>query len=123
MNVAILGFGTVGQAVARLMAAKHSERLTLTHVFNRSIDRKRVDGSALPVSVQWTESIDAVIEARPDIVVELLGGVDTALPFVTRAIEAGCSVVTANKQIVARHGRDLTARARAHGVALRFEGS
>src|SRR4051812_36733347 len=119
MNVALLGYGTVGQAVARLLLAKHSSRLTLTHVFNRGVDRKRVDLGG----VVWTEQFEDVLAARPDVVVELLGGIDTPLEYVTRAIEAGCSVVTANKQIIAAQGAALPRRARAHGVELRFEGS
>src|SRR5215212_6862941 len=120
MRFAILGFGTVGQAVAKLVLARHARRLTLTHVFNRSVERKRTD---LGPDVLWTDDVDEVLAARPDIVVELLGGVDAALPYVKRAMEARCSVVTANKQIIARHGRELTSLARAHGVELRFEGS
>ena len=120
MRVALLGFGTVGQAVARLLIAQHADRLTLTHVFNRGVERKRVDGFD---SVVWTESFDEVLAAEPDVVVELLGGVDAPLDYVRRAIEAGCSVVTANKQIIARHGPNLMALANANGVSLRFEGS
>src|SRR5262245_38608559 len=73
--------------------------------------------------VVLTEDFDEVLGAKPDIVVELLGGVDDALLCVRRAIESGASVVTANKQIIARHGPDLMALARARGVELRFEGS
>jgi homoserine dehydrogenase len=118
MNIALLGFGTVGQAVARLLG-NHRDRLTLTHVFNRGFERKRIAlGDA-----SWTDDFDAVLAARPDVIVELLGGVDAPLSCVQRAIDAGCSVVTANKQIVARHGPELTARAQSRGVELRFEGS
>lgn len=120
MRVALLGFGTVGQAVARLLIAQHADRLTLTHVFNRGVERKRVDDFD---GVAWTESFDEVLAAEPDVVVELLGGVDAPLDYVRRAIEAGCSVVTANKQIIARHGPNLMALANANGVSLRFEGS
>ena len=52
MNVALLGFGTVGQAVARLILGS-SAPLTLTHICNRRIARKRVDW--VPSSVKWTE--------------------------------------------------------------------
>jgi homoserine dehydrogenase len=123
MKFAILGFGTVGQAVARLVAARHGDHLTLTHVFNRGIERKRTGAGDALSGIEWTDDADAVFAARPDIVVELLGGVDDALRHVRRALDAGCSVVTANKQIIARHGGELTALARRRGAALRFEGS
>ena len=42
MNVALLGFGHVGRAVARLVLDRHADRLTLTHIFNRNVARKRV---------------------------------------------------------------------------------
>src|SRR5262245_31213923 len=121
MRVAILGFGTVGQAVARLVLGRHADRLTLTHVFNRGVARKRVDW--IPDGVHWTEDADDVFASRPDIVVELMGGVDAALDAARRALDAGASVVTANKQLIAHHGAELMSRARARGVALRFEGS
>ena len=121
MNVAIFGFGTVGQSVAKLLLQKHADRLRLTHVFNRGVARKKVDW--MPGEVVWTEDANEVFDARPDIVVELMGGIGPALDVVRVALEAGASVVTANKQVIAHHGRELTALARQHGAELRFEGS
>ena len=124
MNVALLGFGTVGQAVARLVLGKHADRLRLTHVFNRGVARKKVDW--MPPEVVWTEDVDEIFAAspsRPDIVVELMGGVDAALDVARRALGGGSSVVTANKQLIAHHGPELMAQARAAGAELRFEGS
>jgi homoserine dehydrogenase len=121
MRVAILGFGTVGQAVARLVLGRHADRLRVTHVFNRGVARKKVDW--MPQDVVWTEDPDAVLAGRPDIVVELMGGVDDALQAAQRALAAGASVVTANKQVIAHHGRELMAMAHEHGTQLRFEGS
>src|SRR5262249_13975081 len=111
MNVAILGFGTVGQAVARLVLGKHADRLTLTHVFNRGVERKKVGW--IPPGVVWTDDPDDVFAAQPDIVVELVGGVDDALHWIRRALESGASVVTANKQVIAHHGPALMALAQA----------
>jgi len=121
MNVAIFGFGTVGQSVAKLLLQKHADRLRLTHIFNRGVARKKVDW--MPREVVWTEDANEVFHARPDIVVELMGGVGPALDVVRAAFDAGASVVTANKQVIAHHGRELTAAARQHGAELRFEGS
>ena len=63
MRVAILGFGTVGQAVARLVLGRHADRLRVTHVFNRGVARKKVDW--MPQDVVWTEDPDAVLPAGP----------------------------------------------------------
>jgi homoserine dehydrogenase len=121
MNVALCGFGTVGQAVARLLHGRHRDRLRVTHVFNRGVARKKVDW--MPADVLWTEDADEIFAAHPDVVVELMGGVDDALAAIRRALDGGISVVTANKQVIANHGRELMTRARAHGAHLRFEGS
>jgi homoserine dehydrogenase len=61
------------------------------------------------------------ILAASDIIVELIGGTDPACDYVLRALQAGKHVITANKQLVARHGDELFAAAREHRVQLRFE--
>ncbi len=120
-RVAILGFGTVGRSVARILCEQPPAGVELTHIFNRSIHRKRVDW--VPASVRWTDDIADVLTSPADIVVELLGGIDPAGAWVERALDAHKSVVTANKQLIAQRGGALLARARAQGCHLRFEGS
>jgi homoserine dehydrogenase len=120
-RVALLGFGTVGQAVARILTEQPPHGVRLTHVFNRNVERKRAAWVAGDVA--WTDRADDVLASPADIVVELLGGLDPAGTYVRRALEAGKSVVTANKQLIAHHGAELLALARANGVELRFEGS
>ena len=61
------------------------------------------------------------ILAGSDLIVELMGGLDPARDYVLRAMAAGKHVVTANKQLLCRHGEELWAAAREHGVQLRFE--
>ncbi|MGE3842095.1 MAG: homoserine dehydrogenase [Vicinamibacterales bacterium] len=117
MNVALVGFGTVGQAAARLMAGR-SDLLRLTHVCNRQVARKRVDW--LP-GVTWTDRFDDVLHADVDVVVELIGGLDPAGTWVQRALEAGKSVVTANKQLIATRGTELLTLASKHQRHLGFE--
>lgn len=122
MRVALLGFGTVGASVARILVDRHDElgsRVQLTHIFNRGVGRKRVDW--IPPSVTWTEDFDAVLASKPDVVAEVVGGVEPARTWVTRAIDAGASVVTANKMLLATHGPELLAHAASRGVQIRFE--
>ena len=69
-NVAIVGFGTVGQSVARILCSRRWPTLRLTHVCNRDIARKKVDW--VPADVQWTDRIDDVLSAN----VHDRGGVD-----------------------------------------------
>ena len=61
----------------------------------------------LPDTVEWTDNIDDVLFSNVDLVVELIGGLDPAAEWVQRALKAGKSVVTANKQLIARHGTKL----------------
>jgi homoserine dehydrogenase len=118
VNVALLGFGTVGQAVARLLLDS-SAPLTLTHIFNRQIDRKRVDW--VPASVAWTDRFEDVLAPSVDLVIEVVGGLEPAGSWQRAAIAAGKSVVTANKQLMAHEGGELLRLAAQRGVHFGFE--
>lgn len=120
-KVALLGFGTVGSSVARILCERSNTHLQLTHVLNRNVARKQVDW--LPSSVQWTENIDDVLSSDAEIVVEVMGGLQPTEDWIRRALSTGKSVVTANKQIIARCGPDLLALARANKQQLHFGAS
>lgn len=117
-RVALLGFGTVGSAVARRLAADDTP-FQLTHIFDRRATDKR--RSAGLDAVAWTSDIDDVLHADADIVVEAIGGVDPAAAWIRAALTAGKSVVTANKQVIARHAAPLLELAAQQGRQLRFE--
>ena len=121
LKVALLGFGTVGASVAKILVERPelAGRLQLTHVFNRDVARKRA--AWMPGSVTWTDDYEQVLLSLPDIVVEVVGGVNPAREWVSRAIERGSSVVTANKMLLAAHGPELLRAAAVRGVELRFE--
>jgi homoserine dehydrogenase len=118
VKVAILGFGTVGSSVARILSEHPPEGVALTCLFNRGIDRKRV--SWIPSSVLWTENFDEVLASDPDIVVELAGGLHPAGEWVRKSLAAGKSVVTANKKMIAEQGPALEELARRHGCQLLY---
>lgn len=117
LKVAILGFGTVGASAARILAEQKVPGLTLTHVYNRNVARKRVDW--LP-SVIWTEDLESVLTSDADVIVELMGGLQPAHDCVRRALQAGKSVVTANKKLIALHGVELESIARHKGGHLLY---
>ncbi len=121
LNVAIVGFGTVGSSVARILAEHSPAGLHLTHICNRNIKRKQVDW--LPETVHWTDDINDVLSSDADIVVELIGGLEPAGEWVRRALRSGKSVVTANKQLIARHGAELVRLARQHNQHIAFGAS
>ncbi len=120
-TVAVLGFGTVGQSVVRILSRSTPPGLRLTHICNRRIAEKKA--SWVPRTVEWTEDVDAVLASNVDVVVELIGGSDPAGRWIRRALESGKSVVTANKQVIAESGPDLIELAARHGRRIGFEAS
>ena len=120
-KVALLGFGTVGSSVARILAERHASRLKLTHIYNRNVARKKVDW--LPSDLVWTENIDDVLASDADILVEVMGGLQPTEDWVRRALASGKSVVTANKQLIAHCGVDLIALAQNNRQQIEFGAS
>jgi homoserine dehydrogenase len=120
-QVALVGFGTVGRSVAKILCERTDGLHRLTHIYNRNVARKKQPW--IPDDVIWTEDFDAILNSKVDIVIELIGGLTPAEEFVRGALQAGKSVVTANKQLIARHGPDLLQLASANGCQLEFGAS
>jgi homoserine dehydrogenase len=112
-RIGVLGRGTVGGAFSTLLA-EHTPRVQaitgLTPVISGVISRH----SGPPF---------AELLADSDLIVELIGGIEPARTWVLEALAAGRHVVTANKQLLSRHGEELYAAARRAEVQLRFEGA
>jgi homoserine dehydrogenase len=108
--VGILGKGTVGSAFRELI----EERADM--VAEVSGRRPKVTGVLSSKDGDFDE-----ILAASDVIVELIGGIDPAREYVTRALHEGRHVVTANKQLIAHHGQELVAAARKGGGQFRFE--
>jgi len=120
-RVALAGFGTVGRAVAKILCERTDGLLRLTHICNRNFERKRQPW--VPGDVVWTDDLQIILSSEADIVVELIGGLHPAEDLVRGALNAGMSVVTANKQLIARHGPELLQLASASGCQLEFGAS
>jgi homoserine dehydrogenase len=110
VRIGLLGRGTVGGAFAALV----SERAEAVEAATGR--RPEVVGALTRGEGDFSDILE-----RSDLVVELLGGTDPARQYVLDALRAGRPVVTANKQLLAQHGEELFAEARAAGVQLRFE--
>jgi len=126
VRIALLGCGTVGGGLVRLLersrarlASELGVEFSLARVLVRDLARRRdgVDPSLL------TTRADAAIPEDAEVVVELLGGIEPARSLVHEALERGLPAVTANKALLARHGPELFAAASARDVPLGFEGS
>ena len=120
-RVALLGFGTVGRSTAKILCQGDQSSIRLTQIFNRNVERKKQPW--VPSDVIWTDDVDSVLQSDADIVIELIGGLTPAEQIVRRALESGKSVVTANKQLIARHGPELLELAAKHGCHLEFGAS
>jgi len=120
-RVALIGFGNVGRAVAKILVERTDGSLRLTHICNRNVEKKKQDW--VPAGVVWTSDVQSVLDSDADIVIELIGGLTPAEQIVRAALQAGKSVITANKQLIARHGLDLLQVARTHGAHLEFGAS
>jgi len=120
-RVALVGFGTVGRPVAKILCERTDGLLRLTHICNRNVEGKKQPW--VPSDVVWTEDFQAVLDSDAEVVIELIGGLHPAEGLVRAALNAGKSVVTANKQLIARHGPDLLQLASANGCQLEFGAS
>ncbi|QHS50318.1 homoserine dehydrogenase [Edaphobacter sp. 12200R-103] len=120
VKVALLGFGTVGSSVAKVLAEQKFPGIILTHVYNRGVARKRESVAAkyVPATAKWTENIDDVLKSDVDVVVELMGGLNPVEGWLRKALSSGKHVVTANKQLIAYRGVSLQKLATQHGVQL-----
>ena len=126
INVGLLGIGTVGGGTFRVLQ-RNSEEISrragcvirMTVVADKDVARaKSVVGDTARVTA---DALDVVNDPDIDIVVELIGGYGVAKDMVLKAIAAGKHVVTANKAMLALHGNEIFAAARAKGVTVCFE--
>ena len=121
LKIGMIGFGTVGRSVAKILCQDPGSPLELTHICNRNIATKKVDG--LPSAIRWTESVEEVLSSDVDVVVELIGGMEPAGEWIGRALQAGKSVVTANKMLISERGAELAELARKMGRRIEYGAS
>ena len=128
VGVALLGYGTVGSAVHRLLVESGDEieratghRLTVVRALVRDPAKER--RYAAGDGVLTTDFAALRDDPAVTLVAEVMGGLDPAGGYVRELLRAGKPVVSANKQLVAREGAELFATASAAGVQLRFEAS
>lgn len=127
VKVALLGSGTVGTGVYKLIERQKEEmpykigaNLSVAKVLVRDKNKKRegIDSSLL--TDQWEEIIN---DDEIQIIVEVMGGIEPARTYIMEALKAGKHVVTANKDLIADHGKELLDEAEAHHSDFLFEAS
>lgn len=127
IRIAIMGAGTVGGGVYKLLQMRKSDMyqrvgadIEIAKILVKSIPetRKDVDASLL------TENFDDIMnDDSIQLVVEVMGGIEPARTFILRCLNSGKSVVSANKDLIAVHGRELLDAAEANNVDFMFEAS
>ena len=125
INVAILGYGTVGSGVFEVLntnkesiARRARQELNVKYV----LDLRDFPGQ--PVEKVLVHDYEQIVnDPEVDIVVEVMGGVEPAYTFVKKALLAGKNVCTSNKALVAKHGRELMDIAKEKSINFLFEAS
>ncbi|WP_025133950.1 homoserine dehydrogenase [Leucobacter sp. PH1c] len=124
LRVALLGCGSVGAQTARLilehgdeLAARIGARLTLAGIAVRDVNARR--DVELPQEL-FTTDAERLVQGA-DIVIELMGGIEPAKTLIMQALQGGADVVTANKALIAAHGRELSDAAEQVGAQLSYE--
>ena len=126
INVALIGFGTIGTGVAEILFHQ-SERIVratghtvrLVKICDKDIQTKR---NIEPPSGVLTDDLESVFnDPSIAVAIELIGGVEPARTFVLRLLENGKDVITANKALLAHHGAELFETARKLGRTIAFE--
>lgn len=128
LRLGLLGLGTVGSGVYRILtdnAVNVTKKVGVPIEVSRILVRESGKDRGLNIDpeVLTTNVNDILQDPEIDIVVEVLGGIHPALEYTRAALESGKSVVTANKDMIAMHGRELFEAAQANGVDLFFEAS
>jgi homoserine dehydrogenase len=128
LGIGLIGCGTVGSGVARLLleqaerlAARAGRPLQLRRVLVRDLTKKR--GVDLPREMVTTDLRKITTDPAIEVAVELVGGVDWTKQAVLDLLAAGKDVVTANKALLAEHGGEIFDAARRHGRTVAFEAS
>jgi homoserine dehydrogenase len=123
IRVALLGAGSVGAEVARLLLEQKAElqsrvgaELELVGVAVRDLNTKR---AGFPKELLTTDAESLILGS--DIVIEVMGGIDPAKAYIKLALNSGADVVTANKSLLATHGTELFNLAEQVGAQLYFE--
>ncbi|UCE72586.1 MAG: homoserine dehydrogenase [Nitrospiraceae bacterium] len=128
IEVGIIGFGTVGAGTVKILLKRQKE---LQNKLGSSVELKgiadldtRTDrGIKLRKGVLIKDAKKLLRDPDIDIIVELIGGIRPAKDFILEAIQRGKHIVTANKALLAEHGREIFGAAQKHGVEIGFEAS
>ncbi|PWK15868.1 homoserine dehydrogenase [Tumebacillus permanentifrigoris] len=127
VRVAILGLGTVGGGVYKTIQNNRETirkrtgyEVEVTAILVRDLEKERLLDIDLALLTQNPED---VLNGELDVLIEVMGGLEPANTVISQALRSGRHVITANKELMAKHGAELLAIAEEHGAHLLFEAS
>lgn len=127
INIGLIGLGTIGGGVARILDDKSqsiTKQVGIPLILSKVADLDESRKGSLPdPSVFTTDARSILDDPEIDIVIELIGGETPAKDFIQEAIKRGKHIVTANKEVLAKHGPELLALADDYKVGLFYEAS
>ncbi len=128
VKVGLIGFGTVGAGMVEVLV--HNRELIEDRIGAAIVLKKIADldihsdrGVKVDPALLTTDAMEIIDDPEIDVVVELIGGCDQAMEFISMAMERGKHVVTANKALIAQYGKQLFETAERCGVDIAFEAS
>jgi homoserine dehydrogenase len=126
VKIALLGCGTVASGFLELLKQQSNylnTKLGLDCVIESILVRSPKNYMGHPHESAMTTDFNVVLERKPDLVIELMGGIEPARSYILEAMAQGCHIITANKDLLAVHGYELFQQANLCNVSLGFEGS
>jgi homoserine dehydrogenase len=127
VRVALLGLGTVGSGVVKTLALQEKKlsqrigrKVKIVKVLVRDLNKKR---NVQIYSGLLTTKFEDILDANPEVLIEVMGGIEPTFDYLYQAMKSGCHVVTANKELLAKHGRELIKVANHYQVHLYYEAS
>lgn len=128
VNVGILGYGNIGMGTAQILIenkavidARTGRNIVLKKIAD--LDIERIRPYQVSRNLLTTDASSVINDPEIDVVVEVIGGIEPARTFILQSIQNGKHVVTSNKAVIAKHGRELFAAAQAKGVDVYIEGA
>jgi len=128
INIGLMGLGVIGSGVAHVLLHKADAiaqhvgcQLILKRALDRDVSKKR--SSKIPAQIFTTDPNQLLTDPAIDIIIEVIGGEADAFEYIKEALSRGKHVVTANKEVIAKHGPELLALAAKHKVDIRHEAS
>ena len=123
-KIGIIGFGTVGKGIYRILKSKNDlhpilKEIEIVKIAVQNINKKR--DVLLENNLLTNDPYELIDDPSVDVVVEVMGGIDIAKDIIIKSLKAGKSVVTANKAVIARYGSEIYSTAAKNGVYILSE--